>query len=97
MVLSIVERVFLVQCVYRENNRFTDLVQEQFAEKFPETPVLQRNAVRRLTHKIRETGSVLDARGHHFEHFYKCTATFRTNFIKHILGALLPGSIAAEV
>jgi transposase len=36
-------------------------VQEQFAEKFPETPVLHRSAVRRLTEKFRETGSVLDA------------------------------------
>jgi hypothetical protein len=39
MVLSIEERVFLVECVFREGNRYTDLVQEQFAEKFPETPV----------------------------------------------------------
>jgi hypothetical protein len=36
-------------------------VQEQFAEKFPETPVPHRNAVRRLIEKFRETGSVLDA------------------------------------
>jgi hypothetical protein len=35
-------------------------VQEQFAEKFPETPVPHRNAFRRLTEKFRETGSVLD-------------------------------------
>jgi transposase len=37
-------------------------VQEQFAEKFPETPVPYRNAVRRLNEKFRETGSVLDAK-----------------------------------
>jgi transposase len=37
-------------------------VQEQFAEKFSETPVSHRNAVRRLIEKFRETGSaVLDA------------------------------------
>jgi hypothetical protein len=36
-------------------------VQKQFAEKFPETPVPQRNAVGRLIEKFRETGSVLDA------------------------------------
>jgi transposase len=36
-------------------------VQEQFAIKFPETPVPHRNAVRRLVEKFRETGSVLDA------------------------------------
>jgi hypothetical protein len=30
MVLSIEERVFLVEYVFREDNRYTDLVQEQF-------------------------------------------------------------------
>jgi hypothetical protein len=38
MVFSIEERVFLVEYVFREGNRYTNLVQEQFAEKFPETP-----------------------------------------------------------
>jgi hypothetical protein len=33
MVLSIAERVFLVEYVFREGNRYTDLVQEQFTEK----------------------------------------------------------------
>jgi transposase len=37
-------------------------VQEQFAERFPETPVPHHNAVRRLIEKFRETGSVLDAK-----------------------------------
>jgi hypothetical protein len=32
-VLSIEERVFLVEYVFREGNRHTDLVQEKFAEK----------------------------------------------------------------
>jgi hypothetical protein len=45
MVLSIEERVFLVEYFFRESNRYTDLVQEQFAEKFPETPVPHRSAV----------------------------------------------------
>jgi hypothetical protein len=61
MVLSIEERVFLVEYAFREGNRYTDLVQEQFAEKFPETSVPHRNAVRRLIKKLRETGSLLDA------------------------------------
>jgi transposase len=61
MVLSIEERLFLVAYVLRECNRYTDLVQEQFAEKFPETHVPHRSAVRRLIEKFRETGSVLDA------------------------------------
>jgi transposase len=62
IVLSIEERVFLVEYVFREDNRYNDLVQEQFAEEFPETPVPHRNAVRRLIEKFRETGSVLDAK-----------------------------------
>jgi hypothetical protein len=41
MVLSFEERIFLVKYVFRE-------VQEQFAEKFQETPVPYRNAVLRL-------------------------------------------------
>jgi hypothetical protein len=45
MVLSIEERVSLVEYVFREGNRYSDLVQEQFAEKFPETPVPHPNAV----------------------------------------------------
>jgi hypothetical protein len=53
MVLSIEERVFLVEHVFREGNRYTDLVQEQFAEKFPETSVPHCNAVRRVIEKFR--------------------------------------------
>jgi hypothetical protein len=52
-------------------DRYIDLVQEQFAEKFPETPVPHRNAFRRLIEKFREIGSVLDAERigrHHFQH-----------------------------
>jgi hypothetical protein len=42
MVLSIEERVFLVECVFREGNRYTDLLQEQFAENSQKHPVLHR-------------------------------------------------------
>jgi hypothetical protein len=56
MVLSIEEHVFLVEYVFREGDRYTDLVQEQFAEKFPETPVPHRDAVCRLTENFCETG-----------------------------------------
>jgi hypothetical protein len=48
MVLSIEERVFLVEYVFREGNRYTDLVMEKFSEKFPESPVPHHNAVHRL-------------------------------------------------
>jgi hypothetical protein len=46
--------------VFREVNRYNELMQEKFAEKFPETPVPHRKAVCRLTEKFRGTGSVLD-------------------------------------
>jgi hypothetical protein len=59
MVLSSEERVFLVEYVFREGNRYTDLVQEQFAEKFPNTAVPHRNAVRKFTDKFRETAATL--------------------------------------
>jgi hypothetical protein len=36
MVLSIEERVFLVEWDFREGNRYTDLLREQFAEKVPQ-------------------------------------------------------------
>jgi transposase len=61
VVLSIKERVFFVEYVFQKGNRYTDLVQEQFAEKFPGTPVPHRNAFRRLIEKFRGTGSMLDA------------------------------------
>jgi len=52
VVLSIEEHVFLVEYVFREGNRYTDLVQEQFAEKFPQTPVTHHNTIRRLIEKV---------------------------------------------
>jgi hypothetical protein len=55
VVLSIEERVFLVEYVFREGSRYTDLVQQQFAEKFRETLAPYRNAVRTLIDKFRET------------------------------------------
>jgi hypothetical protein len=38
VILSIEERVFVVEYAFREGNRYSDLVQQQFAEKFPDTP-----------------------------------------------------------
>jgi hypothetical protein len=61
MVLSIEKRVFLVEYIFREGNRYTDLVQEQFAEKLPEAPAPHRNAFHRLIETFRETDSMLDA------------------------------------
>jgi hypothetical protein len=48
MVPSIEECVFLVEYVFREDNRYADFMQEQSAEKFPETPAPHRSVVRRL-------------------------------------------------
>jgi hypothetical protein len=61
MVLSIEERVFLVEHIFQEGSRYTDLVQEQFAEISPETPVPHHKAFRGLIEKFREKGSVFDA------------------------------------
>jgi hypothetical protein len=58
MVLSIEGRVFVVAYVFQEGNRYSDLVQQQFAEKFPQTPVTYLNAVRRLIEIFRGTGSI---------------------------------------
>jgi hypothetical protein len=62
MVLSIEERVFLVEYVFREGNRYTNLLQEQFAEKFLKIPVSHHSVVHRHIEKFRETGSLLDAK-----------------------------------
>jgi hypothetical protein len=48
MVLSIEERVFLVEYIFRECKRYTNLVQEQFAEIFPQTPVPNGSADHRF-------------------------------------------------
>jgi transposase len=61
MFLSVEEHAFLVEHFFREGNIYTDLVQEQFTEKFPETPVHHPNTVRRRVEKFPEKGSVLDA------------------------------------
>jgi hypothetical protein len=60
-VLSIEERVFHVEHLFLEANRYTDLVQKQFAEKFTEISAPHRDTFRRLIEKFHKTGSVLDA------------------------------------
>ena len=61
MVLTTEERVWLVEHVFREGGRHTDVVRQRCAEKFPNKPVPHRNAVRNLVDKFREIGSVDDA------------------------------------
>lgn len=62
MVLTTEERVWLVKHVFRKGDRYTDVVRERFAEKFPNTPAPHRNAVRNIIDKFHETGSVVDAK-----------------------------------
>jgi hypothetical protein len=57
---------FLVEYVFREGNRYTDLVREKFAEKFPETPVPRLQKV--FANKIKGFQACIDARGHHFQY-----------------------------
>ena len=61
MVLTIEQRVFLVEHVFRNNDKYTTEVQELFAQKFPCEDIPHRNGVRNLIVKFRTIGSVLDA------------------------------------
>jgi hypothetical protein len=61
MVLSVKEHAFLVKRVFQESNRYTDLVQQQFAEKFPETFVPRRNAVHEITSWFQQDGTTAHA------------------------------------
>lgn len=61
MVLTIENRVFLVEHVFRNGGKYTDEVIRQFVRKFPDSQVPHRNSVTKLIKKFRETGSVVDA------------------------------------
>jgi hypothetical protein len=61
MVLSVEKRMFLVEHVFRCGGKYTQDVQQRFQAQFPETKVPRRNAVRQLTQKFQETGSVCEA------------------------------------
>jgi len=60
-VLSVEERTFLVEHVFRYGGEYTQDVQQQFQAQFPETKVPHRNTVRQLIQKFKETGSMCDA------------------------------------
>ena len=62
MVLATEEHVWLVKHVFREGDRYTDVVQQQFAKKFPDKAVSQCNTVHNFVDKFQETGSVYDAK-----------------------------------
>ena len=61
MVLTAEEHVRLVEHVFRKGGRYTDVVRQRFAEKFPDKPVPHCNAVRNLVNKFPETESVDNA------------------------------------
>lgn len=59
--LSLAERIFLIEHVFRENGKYTNVVEDRFRQQFPNSILPHRNAVRDLINKFRETGSVADA------------------------------------
>ena len=61
MILSVEERTFLVEQMFRCGGQNTQDVQQRFKAMFPETKMLHPNAVRQLIQKFKETGSVCDA------------------------------------
>jgi hypothetical protein len=94
----------LVEYVFREGNKYSDLTAPVFclcgAAKFavyrdrPRTlnelktaitayirNISQADLQKVLVNKIKRVQACIDARGHHFQHFYKCTATFRTHCV----------------
>ena len=52
--LSREERAWLVEYVFRADDRYTESVKEQFRERFPNTRVPHRDTVRALISKLRE-------------------------------------------
>ena len=60
MPLTIEERIFLVEFVFREGDKYSVCVQERFQERFPLTKLPHRDTVRDLVNKFRRTGSVKD-------------------------------------
>ncbi len=61
MVLTVQERIFLVEHTFRCNGQYTEEVRKRFEESFPNRDAPHRNAVRSLITKFRETGSIHDA------------------------------------
>jgi len=60
MVLSVEEFMFLVEHVFWCGGEYTQDVQQRFQAQFLETKVPHLNAVRQLSQKFKETGSVCD-------------------------------------
>ena len=60
MVLTLQERIFIVENVLRKGGKYTKEVQELFQEKFGAERLPHRNCVSALLYKFKETGSVQD-------------------------------------
>ncbi|CAI9731261.1 Hypothetical predicted protein [Octopus vulgaris] len=60
MVLTLQERIFIVENVFRDGGKYTKEVQESFQEKFGAERLPHRNCVSALLHKFKKTGSVQD-------------------------------------
>ena len=58
MVLTLQERIFIVENVLRKGGKYTKEVQELFQEKFGAERLPHRNFVSALLHKFKEIGSV---------------------------------------
>ncbi|CAI9733658.1 Macrophage migration inhibitory factor-like [Octopus vulgaris] len=60
MVLTLQERIFIVENVFRDGGKYTKEVQESFQEEFGAERLPHRNCVSALLHKFKKTGSVQD-------------------------------------
>ena len=59
--LTIQERVYLVEHIFLACDKFTENVKRKFRERFPNSVCPHRDTVRDLITKFRETGSLDDA------------------------------------
>ena len=60
MVLTLQERIFIVENVLRKGGKYTKEVKELFQEKFGAKRLPHQNCVSALLDKFKETGSVQD-------------------------------------
>lgn len=60
MMLTIEERTFLVEQVFKAGDKYSEVVKQQFQDKFPNSSLPHRDTVRDLISKFRQTGSVMD-------------------------------------
>jgi transposase len=59
--LSLKQRVFLTELVFKNGNKYTESVKQKFRNRSPDTKELHRGTVQDLASKFCETGSVQEA------------------------------------